>query len=678
MGLVRPLVLGTGDLTELQNGDVAYVPAMSVGVANPAAYLHIAASTGTAGTAPLKLSAGVNLTAPEAGAIEFDGTHFYGTIGSTRYQLDQQGSGAISDLYLTNTTHADQHGIIYKTGSPFLHDFNYGDNGTVTTVGFNIFLGSNAGNFSMGSTATSFSMSSYNIGIGANALQVNTTGSGNVVMGSDALRSNTTGSYNTAIGRETLRNNTIGNLNVAISWNALQGNTEGDGNSAIGVNSLWNNTTGDFNIGVGDSTLFANTTGERNVGIGNNALARTVTSSGSVGIGSWAGTLTTSYASNLSSTNCVYIGTSSRPSASGNTNEIVIGYNAAGHGSNTVTIGNSSVSDLYFGNTLINIHAGSITVEDDPYSASWNGDMQAATKNALFNKFESLPDAGIALTDLSAAAPLQFNNTTGQFSIPVATASVNGYLSSTDWSTFNSMIPLTQKGAANGVVPLGADSLIPSAYLPSYVDDVLEYADQGSFPVTGESGKIYIALDSNKQYRWSGSTYIEISSGAVQSVNGQTGIVTLTTAHIAASTNKNYVTDAQLTVIQNTSGNNTGDQNLSNYALKADYVAKSLFDANTIIYASADNAPLAMAIGYSTLVGRKASGAIAAMSAEETRTVLGAGTAYWNAKYIASKEVNDTEIADQSVLTYDQTADKIIYTPKGAAGGTNAYAWFMN
>ena len=66
-------------------------------------------------------------------------------------------------------------------------------------------------------------------------------------------------------------------------------------------------------------------------------------------------------------------------------------------------------------------------------------------------------------------------------------------------------------GAPNGVAPLGGDTKVPTAYLPSYVDDVLEYATEGAFPVTGESGKIYVALDNNLTYRWSGSTYIEIS-----------------------------------------------------------------------------------------------------------------------------------------------------------------------
>lgn len=55
------------------------------------------------------------------------------------------------------------------------------------------------------------------------------------------------------------------------------------------------------------------------------------------------------------------------------------------------------------------------------------------------------------------------------------------------------------------------DGKVPAAQLPSYVDDVLEYSSTSSFPVTGESGKIYVATDTNKTYRWGGSAYVEIS-----------------------------------------------------------------------------------------------------------------------------------------------------------------------
>jgi hypothetical protein len=98
---------------------------------------------------------------------------------------------------------------------------------------------------------------------------------------------------------------------------------------------------------------------------------------------------------------------------------------------------------------------------------------------------------------------------------------------------------------------------VPAVQLPSYVDDVIEASNLAGLPVSGETGKIYVTLDSNKVYRWSGSTYIEIgaspgstdsvtegsvnlyytnarasAAAPVQSVAGRTGIVTLTKSDV--------------------------------------------------------------------------------------------------------------------------------------------------
>lgn len=111
----------------------------------------------------------------------------------------------------------------------------------------------------------------------------------------------------------------------------------------------------------------------------------------------------------------------------------------------------------------------------------------------------------------------------------------------------------SEKGVANGVATLDGTGKIPSAQLPSYVDDVVEYANLAAFPGTGSSGILYIALDTNKQYRWAGSTYQQITSGAVDSVAGKTGVITLDTNDInglstalsgkAASTHSHVIGD---------------------------------------------------------------------------------------------------------------------------------------
>lgn len=95
-------------------------------------------------------------------------------------------------------------------------------------------------------------------------------------------------------------------------------------------------------------------------------------------------------------------------------------------------------------------------------------------------------------------------------------------------------IKAIEKGAANGVAPLGADSKVEAQYLPSYVDDVVDsYIVAGATPLsagwlskteggsalTPETGKIYVVLTDgeyvNKTYRWSGTTYVEISASNV-------------------------------------------------------------------------------------------------------------------------------------------------------------------
>ena len=73
-------------------------------------------------------------------------------------------------------------------------------------------------------------------------------------------------------------------------------------------------------------------------------------------------------------------------------------------------------------------------------------------------------------------------------------------------------------GAANGVAGLDGNGLLPSAQLPSYVDDVLEVANYTSLPTVGETGKIYLVIADDtsggdtSSYRWTGSVYAMVSN----------------------------------------------------------------------------------------------------------------------------------------------------------------------
>lgn len=82
-----------------------------------------------------------------------------------------------------------------------------------------------------------------------------------------------------------------------------------------------------------------------------------------------------------------------------------------------------------------------------------------------------------------------------------------------DTSELNNKVQefIDSKGAPNGLASLNESGIIPSAQLPSYVDDVIEVNTFSNLPSIGESGKIYIVQNTNLTYRWSGTGYVEIS-----------------------------------------------------------------------------------------------------------------------------------------------------------------------
>lgn len=119
-------------------------------------------------------------------------------------------------------------------------------------------------------------------------------------------------------------------------------------------------------------------------------------------------------------------------------------------------------------------------------------------------------------------------------------------------------ISTSQKGAANGVAPLNASTKIDATYLPSYVDDVEEYANLAAFPGTGESGKIYVALDTNKIYRWSGSAYVEISPSPAPTWGSITGTLSSQTDLQSALDGKANTSHTQALSTITQSGATTG------------------------------------------------------------------------------------------------------------------------
>lgn len=81
---------------------------------------------------------------------------------------------------------------------------------------------------------------------------------------------------------------------------------------------------------------------------------------------------------------------------------------------------------------------------------------------------------------------------------------------------------LAEKGQPGGLAELDESGRVLSSQLPSYVDDVVEYPSRSDFPATGESGKIYVATDTNLAYRWGGTEYVKISPSLALGTTAET------------------------------------------------------------------------------------------------------------------------------------------------------------
>ena len=240
------------------------------------------------------------------------------------------------------------------------------------------------------------------------------------------------------------------------------------------------------------------------------------------------------------------------------------------------------------------IRAGSIDESKLDTSVNASLDLADSAVQDLSDLWITATASEINVLDWITASTAELNYTDG------VTSSIQTQIDGKQASLGFTPENVANKGIAWGYASLDGTGKVPASQLPAYVDDIIEVANFASLPVTGVTGVLYVTLDTNLVYRWTGSIYVEISpssGGAWGTITGtlsdqtdlQTaldgkvdenwaitgatktkitydakGLVTsgadATTADIADSTNRRYVTDAQLTVISNTSGTNTGDQ----------------------------------------------------------------------------------------------------------------------
>jgi hypothetical protein len=211
-------------------------------------------------------------------------------------------------------------------------------------------LGGTSATFSSSVTASSFIVNTSGQARTISTFYASGSAGENIWIGGGGTNSTTgggasgLGSNNTSLGVFALEDNTTGARNTAIGYLALSENTSGSSNTASGEFSMYKNTTGYINSAYGSTSLAENTTGYGNAAFGMSSLRYITTGDRNTAIGLGSGEYVNSGAENNTSRFSTYLGYDTRASANGNTNEVVIGSEARGQGSNSVVIGNGSIT----------------------------------------------------------------------------------------------------------------------------------------------------------------------------------------------------------------------------------------------------------------------------------------------------------------------------------------------
>lgn len=285
---------------------------------------------------------------------------------------------------------------------------------------------------------------------------------------------------------------------------------------------------------------------------------------------------------------------------------------------------------------------------------------------------------GISITSGAISSTItQYTNADARGAISVTDAGGEGslgYDSGTGVITytgpsFSGLEVTSAKNQANGYAGLDSNGKVASAQLPSYVDDVVESANFGALPGTGETSKIYVTLDNNKIYRWSGSAYVEISASP-----GSTDAVT------EGSTNLYFTTARARAAFSASTGITITDGAIATTITQyTDANARSALSAGTgISYNSSTGAISSTITQYADSNARSAisvndsggDGSLGYNSSTGVITYSGPGTAEYRAALSAGTGISynsSTGVITSTVTAFDPASP-------GAIGGTTAAA----
>lgn len=333
-------------------------------------------------------------------------------------------------------------------------------------------------------------------------------------------------------------------------------------------------------------------------------------------------------------------------------------------------INGATVQFSVVGHTHTKAEVGLANVDN---TSDLNKPISTATQNALDLKLDDSQAGAFGLTLLGtanlAAAKTALALVKGDVGLGNVdnTSDLNKPISTATQAALNAKVDSALIGVANGIVPLDGTTKIAATFLPSYVDDILEFADAASFPATGESGKLYTALDNSRLYRWSGSGYVQIG--------GPGGTLATDTDGLAEGVVNKYFTNARVYAALTAGVTSTlamaagvGQQFLGGQIVGKD-------TANTVEYGRIFwNVTAGVLRGTKIEFQNVAGAVLATVQANGNFDATGAITAISNSYVKAGAATNsnlwfkDDADLNQGVIFWDRAADAVTMRRYNAAG----------